>query len=357
MIFHRALLLALAVPFATTLAFAADAGNRALKYATKPDDDFFLQGEYAGSLGIRDGDCGETGLQVIALGDGDFHAVEYAGGLPGSGWDGMSRRTYDGRVTASGVAELTGEGRILAVRRSQVVVKEASGKTLGTLEKTLRRSQTLGERPPQGARVLFSGRDARHFARGDVTTDHLLVAGAETQQPFGDFTMHLEFRAPYMPQARGQGRGNSGVYIQGRYEVQILDSFGLEGTNNECGSLYKQRAPLVNMSFPPLAWQTYDIVFTAPRFNATGRKTSNARVTVRHNGVVVQNNVEITAKTGAGAAEGPDPLPIKLQDHGNPVHFRNIWIVERKGTVERCDCPTTIHTGYSNSILPASEGH
>jgi hypothetical protein len=130
-----------------------------------------------------------------------------------------------------------------------------------------------------------------------------------------------------MPLARGQARGNSGVYIQKRYEVQILDSFGLRGADNECGGLYKQRAPLLNMSFPPLIWQTYDIDFTAARFDAAGKKTANARITVRQNGVVIHDNIEITAKTGGGSVEGPDPLPIKLQDHGNLVHFRNIWIV------------------------------
>jgi hypothetical protein len=156
--------------------------------------------------------------------------------------------------------------------------------------------------------------------------------------------MHLEFRTPYMPQARGQGRGNSGVYIQGRYEVQVLDSFGLEGADNECGGLYKQRAPLVNMAFPPLAWQTYDIDFTAPRFDAAGKKTHNARITVRHNGVVVHNDVEITAKTGGGAPEGREARPIKLQDHGNPVHYRNIWIVERNRGTESRECPTTLLT-------------
>jgi len=222
----------------------------------------------------------------------------------------------------------------MTVRRSRVVVQDAAGNRIGELTKMLRRSQTLGATPPPHARVLFSGWDARCFAKGSVTADHFLVAGADTNQSYGDFTMHLEFRTPYMPQARGQGRGNSGVYIQGRYEVQVLDSFGLEGADNECGGLYKQRAPLLNMAFPPLAWQTYDIDFTAARFDAAGRKTKNARITVRLNGIVVQNDVEITAKTGAGAPEGPDPRPIRLQDHGNPVHFRNIWIVERKANDE-----------------------
>ncbi|MGH7128550.1 MAG: 3-keto-disaccharide hydrolase, partial [Planctomycetaceae bacterium] len=142
----------------------------------------------------------------------------------------------------------------------------------------------------------------------------------------------IEFRLPYMPYARGQGRANSGVYLQGRYEVQILDSFGLHGAENECGALYRLRPPDVNMCLPPLAWQTFDIEFHAARFDAAGRKTENARITVLHNGVAIHDNVEILRKTGNGAEEGPDPLPIRLQDHGNPVVFRNIWILDRERT-------------------------
>jgi hypothetical protein len=325
-------------------ALAADGGGT-LQNATLLDDDFFLQGEYAGSQVYGDHFAGITGLQVVALGAGKFQAVEYAGGLPGSGWDGSTRRNYTGGMVSPAMAALQGDGRKLTIRRRWAVVQDSSGKSLVRLEKIVRLSQTLRAPPPLGARVLFSGRDARQFAKGIVTADHLLVAGADTCQPFGDFTLHLEFRTPYMPRARGQGRGNSGVYIQERYEVQVLDSFGLEGANNECGSLYKQRAPLLNMSFPPLSWQTYDVDFTAPRFDAAGKKTRNARITVRHNGVIVQNDAEITSKTGAGAAEGPQPRPIKLQDHGNPVHFRNIWIVEKRATAERCNLPAIAVSG------------
>ena len=322
-------LLAMLIALAPNFAEAADADDRAFQNPGQLDGDFYLQGEFSGSLSAADRSPASTGLQVIAVGDGNFRAVEYAGGLPGNGWDGRTRRAYTGRSMSAGVAELAGDGRRLTVRRSQVVVTDRAGRSLGRLEKTLRMSRTLRAPPPPGAKVLFGGFDARHFAGGIVTPEHFLVAGTDTKQSFGDFTMHVEFRTPYMPKARDQGRGNSGVYIQGRYEVQILDSFGLEGVNTECGSLYKPRAPLLTMCFPPLAWQTYDIDFTAPRFNSAGEKTKNARITVRHNGIVVHDNVEISSKTGAGTPEGPNPRPIKLQDHGNPVHFRNIWIVER----------------------------
>lgn len=334
--FTRIILFAIAISIAPQLDLAADAKSAAAQTPAKLDDDFFLQGEYVGTLSSGPSPETSTGLQVIALGKGEFQAVEYAGGLPGNGWDEKTRRDYVGHKTAANRAILTGESKRLTVRRGLVVVQDESGQEIGRLKKVLRRSQTFGAPPPVGAQVLFYGRDAREFTSGVVTSDHLLVAGADTKQSFGDFSMHAEFRTPYMAPARGQARGNSGVYIQKRYEVQILDSFGLRGAENECGGLYKQRAPLLNMCFPPLTWQTYDIDFTAARFNAAGKKTAGARITVRHNGVVIHDNVEITGKTGGGAAEGPDPGPIKLQDHGNLVHFRNIWIV-RSSKLPACD--------------------
>jgi hypothetical protein len=150
-----------------------------------------------------------------------------------------------------------------------------------------------------------------------------------TKRKFEDFELHIEFRTPFMPDARGQGRGNSGVYLQGRYEVQVLDSYGLEGKDNECGGIYKVGAPLVNMCLPPLQWQTYDIMFRAPRFNAGGTKAEDAVITVVHNGVTIHDRRRIPGPTG-GALDGKvaEPGGIYLQDHGNPAQFRNIWLVE-----------------------------
>jgi hypothetical protein len=157
----------------------------------------------------------------------------------------------------------------------------------------------------------------------------LLAAGCKSKKKFGDYTLHCEFILPFKPLGRGQGRGNSGVYMQDRYEVQVLDSFGLAGENNECGGVYTKARPSVNMCFPPLVWQTYDIDFRAAKFDAQGKKVKNANLTVRHNGVLIHDQLEIDGPTGGGQPETAEPGAIQLQGHGNPVFYRNVWIAEK----------------------------
>jgi hypothetical protein len=293
--------------------------------------DYALQGEYAGWM---QAECGwrYAGLQVVTLGEGRFEAVLYGGGLPGNGWNHQPPEKLAGQAV-EGPLVLVGPTHRLQIQEGSAQVDDHAGRPIGRLEKVVRYSPTLGLAPPPGAIILFDGRSTDAFQAGaKMTPEGLLAAGALTRMPVGAFRLHLEFRTPLMPTARGQARGNSGVYIQRRYEVQILDSFGLQGAFNECGALYRQTPPLVNACLPPLAWQTYDIWFTPPVFASDGKtKLLNARITVLHNGVPVHVHREITAKTGGGQPEGPQPLPLLLQDHGNPVVFRNIWLVPGEG--------------------------
>jgi hypothetical protein len=199
------------------------------------------------------------------------------------------------------------------------------------------------EPAPKGAVVLFDGKSLDSWAKTDGKTPpewKLLDGGAMeshkgnivTREKFdGKFKLHVEFRVPYVPKATGQGRGNSGVYVQGRYEVQVLDSYGLESKNNDCGAIYEVAAPRVNACKAPTIWQSYDIEFTAPKFE-DGKKVEPARMTVHHNGVLIHDNVPIPVdNTRAGMGGDPSkPGPIMLQDHGNPVQFRNIWLMPVK---------------------------
>lgn len=289
------------------------------------DADYFYQGEYIGSCVGRHG--APIGVQVVALGNGQFLARWYDGGLPGAGPVVLPGHLLRGdRDSFERVVLVDEAGRkIQLTGRHGVAEQRPWGRW--RLTRVERRAPTLGMLPPPGARVLFRGELTDQLRNAQLAADGSLLAGATTALPVQDFQLHVEFRTPYMPQARGQGRGNSGIYIQRRYEVQILDSFGLDGKDNECGALYKLAAPAVNMCLPPLAWQTYDIEFRAARWDSQGRKVSAAEITVFHNGVAVHYHRSIPRKTGAGQPEGPEPGPLYFQDHGNPVTFRNLWLV------------------------------
>jgi len=202
------------------------------------------------------------------------------------------------------------------------------------LAKVVRQSPTLGAKPPKGAIVLFDGsnKDAFEGGRLDAKSKLLNTDGNDirTKRKFNNYTLHIEFMLPFRPEARGQGRGNSGFYQVDHYEVQVLDSFALEGLNNECGGVYTKANPLVNMCLPPLTWQTYDVTFRSA-VATNGEKTANAVMTLKHNGVIVHDNLVIDGKTG-GSRKDPEgtPGPIKLQGHGNPLQYRNIWVLEEE---------------------------
>ncbi len=326
---------------------------------TDPNDpelpvEFLLQGEYVGQ--IQSGD--KLGCQVIALGAGAFQAVVYPGGLPGDGWDGKNKILMSGYLEddkavfqpAAGNRHYLGKSpdEFSATRQfppeghkeysATIAGDTMTGKTDGgrsfELKKTARTSPGFGQEPPTGALVLFdgTGKDEWNGGRFDEETKLLNTDGKDmrTKRKFNNYTMHIEFMLPFRPDARGQGRGNSGFYQVDHYELQILDSFGLEGLDNECGGLYKTARSKVNMCFPPLTWQTYDVEFTNAVRDEEGNKTKNALISVTYNGVEIYKNQEIGAPTGGHRSE-PEGTPgqIKLQGHGNPLQYRNIWVVEK----------------------------
>ena len=289
--------------------------------------DFPLQGEY---LGVIQADGGRNwGAHVIALGKDEFRLVGYPGGLPGDGYRRSDEIKSANGKRVAGTIKFEGDDFVAELVVGQLKVSTKSGEGLGALMKVQRESTTLGQKPPEGATVLFDGSTADGFTSGKLTGDKLLAADCSSQAKFQDHFLHLEFRTPFKPDARGQARGNSGVYVQSRYEIQVLDSFGLSGENNECGGIYQLAKPLVNMCYPPLAWQTYDIEFKAARYDNDGKKTTNARITVRHNGVLIHDNVELRQGTPGKLPEGASAEPLYLQGHGNPVVYRNIWAISR----------------------------
>lgn len=307
---------------ATCICSAAEKKSKAEVFLD-PDtagEDYKVQGEYTNSWG---------GAQIIALGGDTFRMVTYQGGLPGAGWNKEFRQETPGKREGDKIV-FTGTNEYRAeIAEGALTIKTANGGPwkMGKVE---RKSPTLGAKPPKGAVILFEGASAEAWENGMLDERHLLAAGCRSKQSFTNFTLHLEFLLPFKPAGRGQDRGNSGVYLQDRYECQVLDSFGLTGEDNECGGFYKQARPAVNMCFPPLVWQTYDVDFTAAQYNEAGTKIKNAFVTVKHNGVTIHDNFELKGPT-AGNKKGEDATggPIYLQGHGNPVFYQNIWVAPK----------------------------
>lgn len=344
--------------------------------------DFALQGEY-----LYEADDAKMGLQLISDSDGKFRCVFYDGGLPGAGWNTggfrmLGTAAVDGenglkfvidkvvsqnkdlseahevpqnidatytmataRGPMRGPAAQQGDRpraeRPQGERRpggfggpipGRVALEMKMHGKDATFTKTMRRSETLGAEAPVGAVVIFDGTNVDMFKDGAKINEgrgpmgNTLWAEADAK-PFEQkpYTLHLEFMLSFMPNARGQARSNSGVYINESYECQVLDSFGLELANNECGGFYQIKEPAVNMCFPPLTWQTYDFDFTPQKYDGD-KKVENARLTVKHNGVVIHDDIELPNATPGRKGEANEPRGLYLQGHGNKVQYRNIWL-------------------------------
>lgn len=300
-------------------------------------------GYWEGTFTAEDGNTGSVAAKIIARGggnyDGHFLLTTNEGKevqLPFRG------ETKEGKVVIDGKADL-GSDRGGAVSWTGAI---SEGSFSGSFQSNLhngtyelhrveKRPPSLGAPAPPGAVVLFSGSDLDQWEKvGGGPAEWTLVDGAMevnkhsivSKSKFNGMKIHLEFRTPFMPDKRGQQRGNSGVYVQGRYEVQVLDSFGEEPRDNEAGGIYQVAVPKVNACLPPGEWQTYDITFQPPKYDGTEVKESG-EITVVYNGVTIHDKVKLTTPTAGGIGGDPStPGGIMLQDHGNPVQFRNIWV-------------------------------
>ncbi len=275
----------------------------------KAGPDFKVQGEY---VPVAKNQEGKIAAQVVALGGGKFDLYILGGGLPGAGWDTKTRSRVSGKTDSEGTTTFQAKGTECKIADGKMTLNY-DGSTV-KLGKIHRKSKTEGAKAPKGAIVLFDGKNTDAWNGGKIVAGDLLHSGTRSKKPYLVKKIHLEFRTPFRPYGRGQGRGNSGTYINGR-EIQVLDSFALEGKRNECGALYGLAAPRINMCFPPLSWQTFDAEYKLD-------KKGQVVATIWHNGVKVHDNVNFR--------RGGNPQTIYLQAHGNPVYYRNIWLVEMK---------------------------
>ncbi len=329
---QKSCIAALALLISFTLSAQAERAKWEDYFPESPDP---FMGDWAGEW--LEGENVDTKLfaQVIPLGKNKYRINLVA--------------KLDLRSPPRAVAEVTANGDRLSFKEGSFFGEINGDRFTGgrgkkahfELKKITRLSPTLHLPPPDGAIVLFDG--SNFDAWSDPTDWRILPDGVmmvtpdaetlESKQKFKDVKLHLEFRTPYIARARGQLNGNSGVYLQSTYEVQILNSYGLEGYYDECGALYKVSPPRVNACAPPVQWQTYDITYRAPRHDAEGNVTENPRMTVYHNGVLVQADQEMAWVTAWTEEERQAPhaheaMSLQLQGHNNYVQFRNIWLID-----------------------------
>ncbi len=296
---------------------------------------FAFQGEFSGRLALEPGeDKTDVGLQIAVYRDLPFRATLLIGGLPGEKPEPLTQEdafelqnSFENHVLRFFSDELP---FYLQYVHGRFLIMDDKKNSLGYLERVCRKSPTLGMKPPENALVLFDGTNLDHWDNNTKMTPYgLLKEGARTTAKFGDIRVHIEAKLSFMPDKWGGGRANSGIFLNEMYEIQITDEFSRLPRISGNGSIYDVSAPIFNMTFPPLTWQTYDIYFRAPRFNQVGEKTENARMTVYVNGILVQDDVEIERGTGSAADRKEVPKGrLYLQDHNDPVRFRNIWLID-----------------------------
>ena len=313
-------------------AWAADSDRLAEYYPDTPDP---LIGDYIGRWNDEIDIDPEVAAQVIGLGN-DKYRVKIVSKL-----DMRAPIQLDTEARAKkGVLKIE-DGRYFGEIRNGVFKGGRGRRDVFEMKKVVRLSPTLGRKAPSNAEVLYDGSGFGAFENStgwEELPDGVMMVTPKgeyliSKKTYRDVELHLEFRLAHMPKARGQQRSNSGLFFDDEYEVQILDSYGLEGVYDECGALYKVSAPHVNATAPPLQWQTYDVVYRAPRYDNSGKLLKHPAMSVRHNGVVIHNETEMRWLTGWKEKDRLVPHPtepghIKLQGHGNFLQFRNMWLVD-----------------------------
>ncbi len=297
-------------------------------------------GEYVGEFKPADGKALAAAGQIFAEGDGKYKVLLLPGQKLKDGIKfGDSHKVIQlhGKVKkGEDEVNIAGGGWSGTLSSDSISAKSEDGKF--ELKYTVRKSPTLEAEPPKNATVLLpykpgekTSLDAWKNKKWKILPDGSVQVNKGnnlTKESFGSANIHIEFYIPYEPKKRGQGRGNSGAYVQGRYEVQVLDSFGLKPGKGDCGAIYSVSVPPVNACLPPARWQTYDIEFHAPKIN-NGKVVKHAMMTVRQNGITIHKNVKLPRPTTAAKFGNIAPTgPLMLQDHGHPVRYRNIWLVE-----------------------------
>lgn len=315
-----------------THSWGAESDRLAEYYPKTPDP---LIGDYVGRWNDEIDIDPKVAAQVIGMGNGKYR-VKVVSKL-----DMRAPIQLDTEGSAKkGVLKIE-DGRFFGEIRDGVFKGGRGKRDVFEMKKVVRLSPTLGRKAPANAEVLYdgSGMDAFENPSGweELPGDVFMVTPKgetlSTKKKYMDVELHLEFRLAHMPKARGQSRSNSGLFFGGEYEVQILDSYGLEGVYDECGALYKVSAPHVNATAPPLQWQTYDVIYRATRHDDAGKLLAHPTMTVKHNGVVIHHETEMRWLTGWKEKDRmlPHPVgpgPISLQGHGNFLQFRNMWLVD-----------------------------
>lgn len=326
----------------------------ALATSAGAQNEYEVQGNWQGEV---DGWSGHSlHAQVVALGGGNFRAVlfldttfpeNHRTEIKGKTqknvvyWTGDATFPDMGTFTVKAETRFTGKGADKKGELAGTFTKDGKSSVF-TLNKTYIQSPTLGQDPPAGAKVLIPkdlkpGMDDlvnENWERGyrwAINNEGALVSSGSSliaKYEYQDALIHVEFSTPFEPNDRGQARGNSGCYVHGRYEVQVLDSFGDPPADNLCGGIYQQLVPRICAALPPGEWQTYDITFIAPKFDANGQKTANAILTIVHNGETIHDQRELKHPTPGGLGGKEAPLGrMLLQDHtDNGLRYRNVWI-------------------------------